>query len=217
MKTTIFIKIILLIALCVSFSSRTNAQTACDNLYAKAVQFQQKMTISSQNQAISYFQKAMACYDSEAKKNLCSSQIATCRNTIALIKKNNAQDEGTATRERIEKEIVDSLTAISRSETKKKDTEKVVLDVSESVVKFKAKGGEFKKIKVTCNFDDWAVTEHPDWIAYSISKDNEIVLEAYENPTKEERTGMVKVECRGTIETFAVLQAKKSMLTIKLK
>lgn len=186
-------------------------QNSCDNLYAKAVKFQQTMTVASQNQAITYFQKAQACYDSDAKKKLCASQIATCKNTIALIKKNNS-GSNPSTRKGKSLDSTDSLTAVGKQNKEKLDTIKVILSVDESVIKFKAKGGEFKKVKVSCNVADWKVTEHPDWITYSINKDNEIVLEAAKNPLKEERSGMIKIECRGESASFAVLQSKKGLL-----
>lgn len=187
-------------------------QNSCDNLYAKAVKFQQTMTVSSQNQAITYFQKAQACYDSDAKKKLCTSQIATCKNTIALIKKNNSGGNTPTTKSK-SSDSKDSLTMVGKQNKEKVDTIKVILSVDESVLKFKAKGGEFKKVKVSCNVADWKVTEHPDWITYSVNKDNEIVLEAAKNPLQEERSGIVKIECRGESASFAVLQSKKGFLT----
>ena len=185
-----------------------HGQNSCDNLYAKGVKSQQTMTIVSQNQAIRFFQKAQACYDSETKKQLCITQIATCKNTIVLIKRN--KQEGTASSRKgslVEEKKEES---IAKQGNNKIDTVKVVLSVNESVIKFKAKGGEFKKVKVICNFDDWKVVEHPEWITYSVSKDNEIVLEASKNPSKEERSGMIKIECRGESVSFAILQSKKS-------
>lgn len=185
-------------------------QNSCDNLYAKAIKFQQTMTIASQNQAITYFQKAQTCYDSDAKKKLCASQIATCRNTIALIKKSN--QGGGASKKVKNVETEDSLTRAGNQEKEKVDTIKVTLSVNENILKFKAKGGEFKKVKVSCNVDDWKIIECPEWITCSINKDSEIVVEVSKNPEKVERSGMVKIECRGVYATFAVLQAKKGLL-----
>lgn len=202
-------RIVLFIVLGIAFNIQAKGQSSCDNLYAKAIQYQQTMTIASQNQAISYFQKALTCYDSEDKKNLCTSQITTCKNTISIIKKNN-QNSLESKKKKVEND--DNLTIVGQSGIVQEDTVKVVLSVDESIVKFKAKGGEFKKVKVTCNYDDWKVTEYPDWITYSINNDKEIVLEASENPSKEERSYIIKVECRGESVTFAVLQLKKGLL-----
>lgn len=202
---------LILIVLGTVLCASVQGQNSCDNLYAKAVKFQQSMTIASQNQAISYFQKAQACYDSDAKKKLCISQIATCKNTIALIKKNNKGGRTPSTKG-ISADTKDSLTTVSNQGKEMDDTIKVTLSVSETVLKFKAKGGEFKKVKVSCNVDDWKVTEHPNWITYSVNKDNEIVVEAAKNPLKEERSGMVKIVCRGESTSFAVLQSKKGLL-----
>lgn len=201
-------KALFLIVLGIVFTIQMEGQNSCDNLYAKAAKYQQTMTIDSQNQAITYFQKAQACYDSEDKKNLCSSQITTCKNTISMIKSKKSD----TTKKAKKGDSKDNLTEIRTPEKTKMDTVKVRLSVSETIVKFKAKGGEFKKVKVTCNINEWAVTDHPDWISYSINKENEIVLEAAENPLKEERSGMIKIDCRGVSTTFAVLQSKKSLL-----
>lgn len=186
-------------------------QNSCENLYAKAIKYQQTMTIASQNQAIAYFQKAQTCYDSEAKKKLCASQIATCKNTIALIKKSN-QGANSDSKNGNAVETKDSLTIVDKQKKEVVDAIEVSLSLSENILKFKAKGGEFKKVKVLCNVDDWKVVEQPEWVTISISKDNEIVVEASKNPEKVERSGMVKIECRGVYATFAVLQAKKGLL-----
>lgn len=204
-------KKIFLIVLGVVLFVPAYGQNSCDNLYAKAIKFQQTMTIASQNQAITYFQKAQTCYDSDTKKKLCASQIATCKNTIALIKKSN-QGVNSASKKGKTVEANDSLTIAGKQEEEKIDTIKVNLSVSENILKFKAKGGEFKKVKVSCNVDEWKVIEHPEWITFSINRDNEIVVEASKNPEKAERSGMVKIECRGVYATFAVLQAKKGLL-----
>lgn len=184
-------------------------QNSCENLYAKAVKFQQTMTIASQKQAIMYFQKAKACYDSDTKKKLCTSQIATCRNTIALIRKNKSG--GNELSENRTPNIKDSLNAVNNSGKKKTGDKKVHLSVNETVLKFKAKGGEFKKVKVSCNYADWKVTEYPDWITFSINKENEIIIEAAKNKLKEERSGIIIIECRGEVVSFAVLQSKKGL------
>ncbi len=202
-------KIIILVVLGFAFNVQLKGQTSCDNLYAKAVQYQQTMTIASQNQAITYFQKAQACYDSEDKKNLCSSQIKTCKNTISVIKK-NSQGSAASKKKKNEDENV-KLTQNETPETVMEDTVAIVLSVSESVVKFKAKGREFKKVRVNCNSEDWSVVGMPDWISYSVNNDNEIVLEASENTSKEDRSCIIKVECRESSVTFGVIQSKKGL------
>lgn len=184
-------KVLALLMVILFGAFNANAQSSCDKLYATAVKYQQRMTVASQNQAISYFKKAKVCYDSAAKKKLCESQIATCNNTIALIKRKGQTNR---------------VGAVKRKRNP------VELSVSENVVKFKAKGGEFKKVKVKCNYSDWNVTEHPNWIDIFINKDNEIVMEATKNPNKEERSGMVKIVCHDVNVSFAVIQAQKSLL-----
>ena len=80
------------------------------------------------------------------------------------------------------------------------------LVLSEESVRFKSKGGEFKKIKVTSNANDWEVLECPEWLTYSRNTNNEIILESSKNDTKNERKGIVKIGCLGVIKEIVVIQ-----------
>lgn len=200
-------RLFVLCIMCVALSLSANAQSACEKYYAAAVKCQQTMTIASQKQAIANFEKAMNCYDSEQKKELCKSQIATCKNTIALIKK---MQQEAAQKQEEGKKAEDSLVVVK--EEKPEIEEKVILSASETILKFKSKGDEFLKFKVNCNYEDWKVVDKPDWISYSIGSDNEIVCEASKNPDKDERQGMIVIECKGTSVSVAVLQSKKGLL-----
>lgn len=200
-------RILFLVVMSMCVAMLANAQSACEKYYTKAVKCQQTMTISSQNQAIANFKKAMNCYDSQQKKQLCKAQIATCKNTIAIIKKKQHNNNQKTSEDKVEDE---KLTEVKDKKQKKK--EKVELSVSETILKFKPKGGEFAKFKVTCNYEDWKVVEKPEWISYSINSDKEVVCEASKNPEKGERQGMIVVECKGTRVSVAVLQSKKGLL-----
>lgn len=201
----------LIFMLCLAFAMTANAQN-CDKIYSQAVQCQQKMTIASQNQAIKYFQSAYNCYDSAAKKKLCISQIATCRNTIKLIRSGQNKSGGNASKRKQKVRDDDSLVVVNNNSGTNIEVKKnVELSVNENIVKFKANGKEFKKVKVICNYNDWKVVEKPDWITVSINSENEIVLEVSKNTQKEERSGIIKVKCYGTVVTFAVLQSKKTL------
>lgn len=204
-------RIVVLLIMCTFLAMSANAQSACEKYYTTAVKCQQTMTIASQNQAIANFEKAMNCYDSQQKKQLCKSQIATCKNTIALIKKKQQDATQKPTEQKVDDE---KLTEVNG---KKKEDKKVELTVSETILKFKPKGGEFAKFKVTCNYEDWKIVEKPDWISYSINSDKEVVCEASKNPEKGERQGMIVVECKGTRVSVAVLQSKKGLLDKILK
>lgn len=69
-----FIGLFVFSMMCMS-TAVVNAQSACDKLFSNGVKCQQTMTVSSQKNAISYFEKAKICYDSQAKKDLCDQQI----------------------------------------------------------------------------------------------------------------------------------------------
>ena len=94
-------------------------------------------------------------------------------------------------------EFVDSISS---------DTTTISLVLSEESIRFKSKGGEFKKIKVTCNTNDWEVLECPEWLNYSRNKNNEIIIESSKNDTKKERIGIIKIGCLGEIKEIVVTQ-----------
>lgn len=86
------------------------------------------------------------------------------------------------------------------------DSISISLALSEESLKFKSKGGEFKKVKVTCSVDDWEVLECPEWITYSRNNNNEIIFESSKNNAKTERKGIVKIGCLGEIKEIMVVQ-----------
>lgn len=186
------------------FAFQLSAQTSCDKLFASGVKFQQTMTIASQNKAITYFEKAKVCYDSQSKKDLCDQQITACKNIIVQLSKKAKTSIPTTS---VPKEDVDTLSA-KLKETDQKDVKKdVQLSIDCTYLKFKGKGGEFKKAKIVCNYPDWEIVEKPDWVNYS-KNDGEIVVETAKNPTKEERSGFIIIECGDKSVTLTIIQEK---------
>ena len=86
------------------------------------------------------------------------------------------------------------------------DTVVVSLVLSEESVRFKSKGGEFKKVKVISTTDDWEVLECPEWITYSRNNNNEIIFESSKNDAKTERKGVAKIGCLGEIKEITIIQ-----------
>lgn len=204
----LMIKLFLTVVLC-TVSATMYAQTACDNLFASGVKLQQTMTVSSQYKAITYFEKAKLCYDSQAKKDLCDQQIKSCRNIIAQINKNNEQSAQAAKEEKHDEPIAQS--SPSTTVEKKRD---VKLSASCEYVKFKSKGGEFKKVKVLCNYQDWEITEKPSWVNCSRSENGEIVIEAQKYTGKDERMGILKIECGDKSVNVMIMQEKRKKLGV---
>lgn len=197
----IFIKFTLSIVLCLP-SQTSFAQSACDKLFSAGVKLQQTMTFSSQKNAISYFEKAKICYDSQSKKDLCDEQIKACRNIINQLTKSK-QKETPQIEEQPEVVLIPDSVAVEPEE--KRDIE---LSLDCIYLKFKGKGGEFKKAKVTCNYDDWEIIEIPSWVSCSRNEDNEIIIEVEKNPEKEERAGIIKIECGDKYVTLTIIQEK---------
>ena len=180
------------------------AQNACDKLFAIGIKLQQTMTVASQKKAITYFEKAKTCYDSQTKKDLCDQQIKACRNIIVQITKSNEQ--ANAQKEsKAEKNELPAKDTVLVVQPEKKDVE---LSINCTYLKFKGKGGEFKKAKVTCNYPDWKVTEMPSWVSCSRNEDEEIVVEVEKNPSQEERSGVLKIECGDKLVTLTIIQEK---------
>lgn len=94
-------------------------------------------------------------------------------------------------------ELVDSVSS---------DTTAISLVLSEESINFKSKGGEFKKIKVTSNTNDWEVLECPEWLSFSRNKNNEVIIESSKNDTNNERKGVFKIGCFGEIKEIVVIQ-----------
>ena len=186
-------------AICIPLS----AQTSCDKLFSSGVKFQKTMTIASQNKAITYFGKAKVCYDSQAKKDLCDQQIAVCKNIIAQLSKKTKTESDAS----VSKQDVDSLPSKTRKTDINQENRDIKLAVNVLYLKFKGKGGEFKKAKITCNYPDWSIAEKPDWINCS-QNDEEIVVEAKKNPNKEERSGYIIIKCGDKSVSLTIIQEK---------
>lgn len=181
-----------------------NAQTSCDKLFASGVKCQQTMTVASQNKAISYFEKAKVCYDSQSKKDLCDQQITACRNIISqLSRKDKQPDQNTS----VPKEPTNELNTKHETIADEPERTDVTLSIDCTYLKFKGKGGEFKKAKVNCNYPDWEIIEKPDWVNCSKNKD-ELVVEAERNTDKEERSGSVIINCGNKSVTLTIIQDK---------
>lgn len=182
-----------------------NAQSACDKLFANGVKCQQTMTVSSQKTAIGYFEKAKICYDSQAKKDLCDQQIKSCRNIIAqLVRTEEAKKEESRA---IESEVVNQKKVTNELKPVRKDGE-IKLSLDRTYVKFKGKGNEFQKVKVTCNYPDWEITKIPEWVNCSKNDNDEIVIEAEKNPHDVERSAQLEVSCGDEVITLTIIQEK---------
>lgn len=182
-----------------------NAQNACDKLFSNGVKCQQTMTISSQRNAISYFEKAKICYDSQAKKDLCDQQIKSCRNIIAQLARSQEgkkEESRTTTTETAKQREIDK----ELHPVQKKDNVKLSLD--RNYVKFKGKGNEFQKVKVSCNYPDWEIKEVPEWVNCSRNENNEIVIEVEKNPFDTERSAQLQVACGDEVITLTIIQEK---------
>ena len=189
------------------------AQSSCDKLFADGVKLQQTMTIAAQNRAIAMFEKAKVCYDSSERKNICDQQIKTSLTIIKNLKSSSNEGKEKA-KKNTEMNPDDSLSI--ESLPKKEVRNDIKLAFNNNHLVFKAKGGEFKKVKVECNYDDWRVTDVPEWLTVSRNDDDDLVVETSENTMEEERAGVIKVEC-GDKEISLIINQKKYSKLERLK
>lgn len=200
---TMNLRFIVIILGCL-FAFQLSAQTSCDKLFASGVRLQQTMTIASQNKAITYFEKAKVCYDSQSKKDLCDQQITACRNIIAQLSKKTKTSTPTSSKPKEEVETMPAKPKETDIIEVKKD---VQLNIDCTYLKFKGKGGEFKKAKIICNYPDWEIADKPNWVNCT-KNDGEIVVEVEKNPSKEERSGSIIITCGDKSATLTIIQEK---------
>lgn len=86
------------------------------------------------------------------------------------------------------------------------DSPETSLIVSDESVRFKSKGGEFKKLMITSNTDDWEILEYPDWVLILRNNSNEIILESTKNTTRKDRVGTIKIGSLGEIKEIVIIQ-----------
>lgn len=84
-------KHILISFLLTLLTTSISAQNNCDIYYNEGLKYMNVMTEASQKAAISLFNKAMACYDSATKKQLCRTQISKCNQNIKELSKPGLQ------------------------------------------------------------------------------------------------------------------------------
>ncbi len=173
------------------------AQADADQLFIEGQNLQQKMTITAQNSAIKKFQAAKVIYVAQARKDMCDNQIAICNKNIQTIRA-----------ERKAKEQASQPQPVAQ-DTVQVDTHKdVSLQLSKAFVEFKAspKDGYTQSVKVTCNYDDWIIAEHPDWVTvYKTENKISIEVEDY-SEGEEDRSGMIVIKCGDTTASLAVNQ-----------
>ena len=193
-----------IIALCFVPASMF-AQSACDNYFSTGVKQQQTMTVSSQWSAISNFEKAKECYDSESKKELCDQQIKACRNIIAQL--NKTAEAETTKKAEAKQEVVVMEEASKEPEPAPRTDIELKLSESRLDFKYKPKEGATQSVEVTCNYDDWKIKSQPDWVTiYTAAA--KFSVEAAENTTEEERSGVITVSCGDKDVDLVVNQAK---------
>ncbi|MCC8071643.1 MAG: BACON domain-containing protein [Bacteroidales bacterium] len=204
MINRIRIIIILTIASVALALSAEAQQSACDKLFNDGVRYHQTMTIASQRKAIQSFEKAKACYDSEAKKTQCDDQIKACRSIIATL---TEREEKTPTPAPSTVDSVAAQPAKQVAEVPAAPIPTQILEADNTYLKFKAKGGEFKKVNITCDSNDWYVEQKPSWIECTRSAD-QLVIEASQNQAKEERGGTIVIRCGDKTVSITVIQEK---------
>lgn len=199
---------------CLCLAAQAQAQT-CDELFNSGVKAQQTMTISSQRSAISYFEKAKVCYDSQAKKTSCDEHIATCKNIIAQLQKaaqQTSQANTAAEQAAREQAIADSIAAAEQAAQealqREADQYDMVFYVDQEGIELPASGKESGRVQVTCN-KDWSISSHSDWLTCTVNWSTyQVIIVPEQNTAKEKRFGNVVLTCKDKDIIITVTQNK---------
>lgn len=197
----------LLAIMALAVSTLAMAQSNGDKLFLEGQELQAVQTVSSQQAAIKKFQAAKIAYTTTEKKTMCDNQITICNNNISSIRaaaRRAAEEKAKAEAE------AEAAAAEPEPESEPERTD-VQLELSETRLDFKStpKDGYTQSVEVTCNYDDWDITEHPDWLTV-YKADAKFSVEASENTTGEDRSGVITVACASVEATVVVNQNKKS-------
>lgn len=204
----------ILICFILSFSlTDAFAQSNGDKLFLEGQQLQKTLTLKAQTQAIKKFQAAKVVYTTAGKKKMCDNQIAICNDNIKSIKRKTKPSSGTDNSKKKEHEesAGTSDTVKSSAPAARKD---IRLTLSESRLDFKGKPkeGATQSVVVNCNYDDWEISSKPDWVTVYTAT-GKFSVEAQENGTDKERSGVIKVKCGDKEVDLVVNQAKPSILS----
>lgn len=213
MKQNIFCYIVALLFATFCAPQYSCAQSNGDKLFMEGQNLQKVMTITSQNAAIKKFRAAKIVYTSSSSKTMCDNQISICNNNLkSLTKKNNlvAGKKKTNRGKNMHKEKVMQDTAVTET-PKVSKRRNVSLELSETRLDFKAspREGATQSVEVKCNYNDWTIKSQPDWTTV-YTADNKFSVEASENLTGEDRSGVITVKCGEKEVDLVVNQNKKS-------
>ena len=213
MKQKIFCYIVALLFATFCVPQYSLAQSNGDKLFMEGQSLQKVMTVASQNAAIKKFRAAKIVYTSSSSKTMCDNQISICNNNIkSLSKKNNPviSKKRVTKGKNIHNEKVEKDTAVA--ETPKVSKRKNInLALSETRLDFKAspKEGATQSVEVKCNYNDWTIKSQPDWTTV-YTANSKFSVEASENLSDEDRSGVITVKCGDKEVDLVVNQNKKS-------
>ncbi len=203
----------LIFAIC-CFPATSWGQSNGDKLFMEGQNLQKVMTVASQNAAIKKFRAAKIVYTNASNKTMCDNQIAICNNNLKTLAK-GGDSTSTGKRKNTAKGKTGSdkkkETETPVAEAPKVTKRNVSLSLSESRLDFKAvpKEGAMQSVDVNCNYNDWAIKSKPEWITVYTTKDK-FSVEAQENATGEDRSGVVTVKCGDKEVDLVVNQNKES-------
>lgn len=215
MKQKIVGYVVALVFAVFSFPVSSWGQSNGDKLFMEGQNLQKVMTVASQNAAIKKFRAAKIVYTNASNKTMCDNQIAICNNNLKTLSKGGgAASTGkkrTTTKGKTTGNEAKKGTETPAAEVPKATKRNVKLSLSESRLDFKAtpNEGATQSVDVDCNYNDWAIKSKPDWITVYTTKDK-FSVEAQENATGEDRSGVVTVKCGDKEVDLVVNQNKES-------
>lgn len=201
----------------------------CRRHYDTGMRLQRTITVRAQNMAIRSFTDAMACSTDSAFRADCSRQINISRSIIGrlggTVEEYESPAAATPEVPAVPTEPVDtaetSVESPGTGETAQTAPEQPAMrpapvnlrfNYDKDAVEFKADGKKTVTVEVVCNYVDWTVTEHPDWLEVTPTADGTAIeLKAGRNEG-DRREGVVVVTCGDKSVSIDVRQRKAGFL-----
>ena len=181
----------------------------CRRHYDTGMRLQRTITVRAQNMAIRSFTDAMACSTDSAFRADCSRQINISRSIIGRLGGTVEEYESPAA---ATPEVPAVPTEPVEQPAMRPAPVNLRFNYDKDAVEFKADGKKTVTVEVVCNYVDWTVTEHPDWLEVTPTADGTAIeLKAGRNEG-DRREGVVVVTCGDKSVSIDVRQRKAGFL-----
>lgn len=188
----------------------------CRRHYDTGMRLQRTITVRAQNMAIRSFTDAMACSTDSAFRADCSRQINISRSIIGrlggTVEEYESPAAATPEVPAVPTEPGETAQTAPEQPAMRPAPVNLRFNYDKDAVEFKADGKKTVTVEVVCNYVDWTVTEHPDWLEVTPTADGTAIELKAERNEGDRREGVVVVTCGDKSVSIDVRQRKAGFL-----